>query len=63
MLIGTHLHHDHIECTKEFNKAEFVVQKTEFESAFKPHPLLADPYIKELSEGLHFETVNGDTGN
>jgi len=61
MIIVTHLHHDHIECAKQFNKAKFFVQKMELESAFKPHPVLADPYIKELFEGLNFETINGDT--
>jgi N-acyl homoserine lactone hydrolase len=61
MIIVTHLHHDHIECAKEFDKAEFVVQKMELESALNPHPALADPYIKELFEGLRFETANGDT--
>lgn len=61
MIIVTHLHHDHIECAKEFNNAKFIVQKMELESAFKPHPVLADPYIKELFEDLSFEAVDGDT--
>ncbi len=60
MVINTHLHVDHCGNNRLFNHATFIVQRSELEYAYNPHRFQKGGYIKELIEGLNFQTIDGD---
>jgi len=60
LVVQTHLMYDHCANSRKLPKARFVVQKEELKFAFKPHPMLAGAYQRELFEGLDFQVVEGD---
>jgi len=60
-IIMTQLHIDHILNAKKFPNAKFIVQEEELKFNRNPHPLYARTSMKQLYEGLNFETIRGDT--
>lgn len=61
IVIFTHLHVDHIGYSSIFNNAKFIVQKTELETAYNPHPIQRINYRDtEILDTINFETVQGD---
>ena len=62
VLILTHMHFDHMEFAKQFSRARIVVQRSEYESAINPHPLLARGYMREtFPDSSRFVLVEGDS--
>jgi len=60
MVIVTHLHFDHVENLKLFNKAKVVVQKSELEGVGNAPPSQAGFYIPDFWKGANFKVVDGD---
>jgi len=61
IIIQTHLHHDHVGNASKCTKAEIIVQEDEIRFALAPHPLFANLYDKDLTQGLRLRPVRGDT--
>jgi glyoxylase-like metal-dependent hydrolase (beta-lactamase superfamily II) len=60
IVINTHLHVDHCGNNKLFNNARFIVQERELEYAYNPHRFQKGGYMKEMFDGLDFNTVSGN---
>ncbi len=58
VVINTHLHVDHCGNNKLFKNARFVVQKAELEYAHNPHRFQKGGYIKEMFDGIRFNTIS-----
>lgn len=62
VIICTHLHFDHIGFGHIYKNARFIVQRSELEAAYNPHPIEAVAYVsKKMLDGLNFQIVDGDT--
>jgi glyoxylase-like metal-dependent hydrolase (beta-lactamase superfamily II) len=62
IIICTHLHNDHMGLGHLYRNAKFIIQKTELEANFNPHPLEAPRCVsKSVLEGLDFQVIDGDT--
>ena len=59
LVIQTHLHWDHCANTAKCTNARVLVDETELNFAFAPHPLTGLSYRKELLKDLNFVLVDG----
>ncbi len=61
LLILTHLHLDHVGYAKNFEKAQKIIQRKEYEFAMNPHPMMAGLYVSDMFAKLkNIEVVDGD---
>ena len=60
-VIVTHIDPDHMEESKRFKNARFLIQKDELQFARNPHPLFHWRYPPEWFDGLNYEELEGDT--
>ena len=63
IVIQTHLHPEHIGYGYLYKNAKFIIQKAELDFARNPHPLFNRTFrgLDEVSKGVNFEIVEGDT--
>jgi glyoxylase-like metal-dependent hydrolase (beta-lactamase superfamily II) len=60
MVINTHLHVDHCGNNRLFKNARFVVQSKELEYAYNPHRFQKGGYIKDMFDGIKYDTIDGN---
>jgi glyoxylase-like metal-dependent hydrolase (beta-lactamase superfamily II) len=60
IVIQTHLHFDHVGNTHRCKNAHVIVQKSELEFAFAPHPMQGYLYDTHLLNELQFIVIEGD---
>ena len=59
LVIQTHLHWDHCANTAKCTNARVLVNETELNFAFAPHPLTGLSYRKDLLKDLNFVLIDG----